>query len=171
MKKQRPSTKIKCDSCGLNMWVRNDYVKKHSGKCMSCQKTGNSNATKHGGARTRLYGIWCGLKYRRYGGDTSVCNDWEDFTVFRDWALSNGYESHLTIDRVRNNIGYCPENCQWITRAENAGKDKRIFTEEMKPVLFKMRKDLGMTQRAFAEHLDVSRNTIQRLEKQVKQTT
>jgi len=151
------------------MWVRNDYVKKHSGKCMSCQKKGNSNARKHGGTNTRLYGIWAGLKHRRYGGNTSVCDDWVDFTAFRDWALLNGYENHLTIDRVRTSIGYCAENCQWITRAENAGKDKKIFSEEMKPVLFKMRKDLGMTQREFASHLDVSRNTIQRLEKQQKQ--
>lgn len=153
------------------MNVRNDYVEKHSGVCMSCQKTGNSNAKKHGGVGTRLYNIWVGLKHRKYGGNTSICFEWKDFSVFRDWALNNGYRDDLTIDRIRNNIGYCPENCQWITRQENAGKDKKIFDDDMKPYLFKMRKDLGMTQREFANHLDVSRNTIQRLEKQVKQTT
>lgn len=136
---------------------------------MSCQKKNNSSAKKHGFSRTRLHNIWIGLKQRRYGGNTQICEEWKDFLVFKDWADSNGYEEHLTIDRIRTNVGYCPENCQWITREENAGKDKAIFTDDMKPYLFKMRKELGMTQREFAQHIDVSRNTIQRLEKQVKQ--
>lgn len=84
----------------------------------------------HGQKRTRLYTIWSRMKgrcfnpsdaaYPRYGGrGISVCEAWADsFEAFRDWALSNGYEPHLTIDRRDNDAGYSPDNCRWATYAE-----------------------------------------------------
>lgn len=56
--------------------------------------------------------------YFRYGGrGINVCAEWEDFEVFHAWALANGYEAHLTIDRSDVNGNYEPGNCRWITRA------------------------------------------------------
>lgn len=93
--------------------------------------------TKHNGKGTRLYRIWAGMKDRctningkywaRYGGrGIMICEEWKkDFTIFRDWALSHGYEEHLTIDRIDNDKGYFPNNCQWLTLEENAGKSNR----------------------------------------------
>jgi len=90
---------------------------------------------KHGGKGTRLYRIWSLMKnrcynknskdYRRYGQrGIKVCNGWKNnYVVFKDWALANGYKSFLIIDRIDNDGDYEPKNCQWITIAENTAKD------------------------------------------------
>lgn len=89
---------------------------------------------KHGGRYTRLHEIWNSMKkrcnnpnhrfYKYYGGKgVKVCTEWEEsFAAFQQWALSNGYEDHLTIDRIDSSGNYEPGNCQWITAAENTRK-------------------------------------------------
>ncbi len=78
----------------------------------------------------RLYNIWCGIKkrcynpkepcYRYYGAKgITVCNEWlHDFNAFSKWSFQNGYSDLLTIDRIDSNGNYCPDNCRWITHAE-----------------------------------------------------
>ena len=160
---------IDCQKCNKRMEIRSDYIKKHSGICMSCQKKNNSFAKKHGDYKSRLYKIWLGLGHRRYGGfKPSVCDEWKEYPKFKEWALENGYKKELTIDRIDNKKNYYPENCQWITLAENSGKDKKLFTKEEGAEIYKQRKRIGVTQNKMAEILGVSRNTIQRIERKEK---
>lgn len=93
---------------------------------------------KHGDARnehtTRLYRIWAHMKYRCYGSNGKkykyyggrnirVCDEWKnDYAVFKAWALVNGYQDYLTIDRIDNEGHYEPSNCQWLTKSENTRK-------------------------------------------------
>ena len=50
-----------------------------------------------------------------------VCDEWlSNFEVFQEWALANGYKDNLTIERKDNLLGYCPNNCTWITIQEQA---------------------------------------------------
>lgn len=58
--------------------------------------------------------------YIRYGKKgISVCSTWrEQNTSFFDWALDNGYEDSLSIDRINNDGNYEPSNCRWATRKE-----------------------------------------------------
>ena len=82
--------------------------------------------------RSRLYRIWddmigrCyrpgkGKIYARYGGrGITVCEEWKNsFPAFRDWALKNGYNDSLEIDRIDNELGYSPDNCRFVTHRVN----------------------------------------------------
>lgn len=62
--------------------------------------------------------------YQYYGGrGIAICPEWkEDFIAFKTWALSNGYNSNLSIDRIDTNGNYEPKNCRWVdikTQANN----------------------------------------------------
>lgn len=74
----------------------------------------------------RLYRIWSSMKqrcnnpnhkhYKHYGGrGIGICKEWEsDFDVFAEWAMENGYSDTMSIDRIDNDKGYCPDNCRFI---------------------------------------------------------
>lgn len=90
---------------------------------------GECNIT-HGGSKTRLYRIWKQMRircfcvtnptYRFYGArGITICDEWSDFAVFREWALSHGYTDDMSIDRIDGDDNYCPENCRWISKNEN----------------------------------------------------
>lgn len=62
-----------------------------------------------------------GKDWKNYGGKgVKVCEEWlKNPSSFQDWALANGYDKSLSIDRIDSDGDYCPENCRWITIEEN----------------------------------------------------
>lgn len=59
-----------------------------------------------------------------------TCAEWDDFTVFRAFALSHGYRDDLTIDRIDPMGNYCPENVRFIPASEQS--KNRIYTKKRK---------------------------------------
>lgn len=122
-----------CD-CGNKKTTRGDSLT--SGRTRSCGCLVMENSTvsnlSHDSSRTRLYRIYNKMKSRcydsknarfhRYGGrGIIVCQEWlEDFTVFKRWALENGYRDNLSIDRINNDGNYTPDNCRWATKLQQA---------------------------------------------------
>ena len=85
------------------------------------------------GKRISLYNSWCNMKarclnknnpkYPRYGGrGINICDEWLGIKGFNDWANNNGWEQGLSIDRIDNDEGYYPDNCQWISQSSNSRK-------------------------------------------------
>lgn len=60
--------------------------------------------------------------YRFYGEKgIGIYKKWvENPNEFYQWAIANGYDDKLTIDRINEEKDYSPDNCRWITRSENA---------------------------------------------------
>lgn len=109
----------------------------HTGSCdcFTYKFIGNKNK-KHGDAaenKTKLYKIWQSMKNRSKNLKTDharyyaakipncLCDEWrDDYLSFKTWAINNGYEENLSIDRIDNSKGYSPDNCRWIKPEEQA---------------------------------------------------
>lgn len=150
-----------CD-CGSQTIARSGSLR--SGHTTSCGCLRRDNMIKLGYDRkkydsdSRLYHIWQGMRsrcfnanhkrYMDYGGrGITVCEEWEnDFQAFYEWAIANGYDDKLSIDRIDNDKGYSPDNCRWATAKEQNNnkrnvKKERIMTENEKELISSIREN------------------------------
>lgn len=150
-----------CD-CGKKAIVATANLR--SGHTTSCGCT----KIKHGHARKeRLYNIWVGMRqrcrdknahgYENYGGrGIAVCQKWDDYAVFREWAMSAGYQGDLTIDRIDVDGDYCPENCRWVTvfeQANNMTSNRVISFGGKTMTMAQWAKELGLSYRTVNQRI------------------
>lgn len=127
--------------CGNEFEAIGKYLRNGSIKSCGCLKSkrmtehGKAKAT-HGDSKSRLFSIWSGMKkrcyykknigYKNYGGrGIQVCDEWKNnYSTFKLWAMNNGYDESLTLDRVDNDGNYEPNNCKWSTVTEQ-NRNKR----------------------------------------------
>ena len=60
------------------------------------------------------------VRYHRYGGrGITVCHDWFSFAAFYI-DMGPSWRAGLTLDRIDNERGYEPGNCEWRSRKAQA---------------------------------------------------
>lgn len=132
-----------CD-CGNYFICRNYHA--DSGKTKSCgclhRKINSIVHTKDGRSvyNKRLYKIWNCIKTRTrscykgrhlyYDKGVIVCEEWQVYDNFLNWALANGYSDGLCIDRISSNGIYSPQNCRWVTKKENLQNRTNCYTNQ-----------------------------------------
>lgn len=147
--------------CGTRRHVPRYTLLSGASKSCGCSRYTGSNSIgertrKHGDFGTRLYGIWAAMKrrcynpnvkfYHDYGGrGITVCDEWLDYIPFKEWALANGYEEGLTIDRIDVNGNYCPENCRWVTQREQCNNTRKTRIVEYNGKKYTMREIADIT--------------------------
>lgn len=83
-----------------------------------------------------------------------MCDEWlNDGGEFVRWALANGWQKGLTIERVDNDGNYEPSNCKFVTWVEQCKnkRNTRRYTINGKSLMIK----------EWAEELGISVHTIQ----------
>lgn len=68
-------------------------------------------------------------KHLYYDKGIHVCKEWRlSYQRFKMWALDNGYQEELQIDREDNSLGYYPANCRFVTQEINmSNRDNTLF--------------------------------------------
>ena len=162
---RRSGAICKCD-CGETCAVRGmgDLFSGRVTSCRKCQKKNRSEAAKRRWrvnppnikrneygelCKERLYTVWVGMRNRcgkaKAYRDVIVCDEWQDYRVFREWAYSHGYDANApkgkcTIDRINPFGNYEPTNCRFVdmkTQAKNKRSDWLKLDEEARALLLK----------------------------------
>lgn len=103
-----------------------------NGKLKSCGCTHPQKLYKvikhnrHSSTHTKLYTQWLKMKRAVY----PMCTEWEDFTVFQEWALANSYTEDKFLYADYNQLPledriHSPKTCRWITAAEKESIRKK----------------------------------------------
>lgn len=116
-----------CTLCGKQFIATNSTINKAI--ACGCLKGKTIYKWQHHG-NPKLYKKWnhmlsrCNnlkdISYQSYGGrGIQVSSEWRNYDRFYEWAMANGYDEGLEIDRIDVNGNYEPSNCRFVTNKQN----------------------------------------------------
>lgn len=162
------ATKKYCSSACFGIAVSKPKVK--GVKVLMLEERQRIASSLHGDLSSHpLYNAWKNMRrrcdnpktgfYKNYGGrGISVCDDWKNsFNSFLNWALNNGWQEGLTLDRIDNEGDYAPDNCQWITRSDqlrNRRNNRYVTFNGRTKVAADWAERLGLSYSAFLKRLN-----------------
>ena len=109
--------------------------------------------------------------YKRYGArGITVCEEWRDTAIvsigkarysrgninFQMWAIENGYNDSLTIDRINNDKGYTSSNCRWVSmkvQSNNRCSNHLINYKNKKVTISQLSEETGISQNVLWKRL------------------
>lgn len=104
----------------------------------------------YNGMKARCYNVKSD-GYKRYGKrGIKICDEWlgdEGFENFYQWAIENGYDKGLTIDRIDNYGNYEPLNCRWAdayTQSNNRTVNIHVYYKGESITLSMFAKKIGI---------------------------
>lgn len=156
----------KCQMCKTTHERRIDsLLSGQSNKCKQCADllttTRNVASATHGESQTPLHKLW-GLMKRRVKDPEKnylklgiqVCKEWADsYEMFRDWALANGYDESLTIERNDPRGNYEPSNCTFITNKEQQANKLNTIRLPDGSMAWDLAQSNGITRAAFDKRI------------------
>lgn len=129
--------------CGKDVYLPANKVNSFHTKSCGCKSKefiSNKNST-HRLSKHPLFKVWANIisrcyaeyssKYKRYGArGVRMCDLWKNnFIEFYNWALSNGWERGMQIDKdlIPKKLGipallYSPETCCIVTNKQNCNE-------------------------------------------------
>ena len=91
--------------------------------------------------------------YAFYGGrGIKVCAEWHNIAAFERWTIETGFQHGMTLERRDVNGDYCPENCTWATKKQQANNRRNTLRIEYRGEIH--------TVSEWAEIIGVCRSTI-----------
>lgn len=137
-------------SCGNKCVAPTGALKCGDTRSCGCLRQSGKNRIQHGGAKTRIYAIWCGIRsrctnpnnwaYKWYGArGIRMCSGWDSFPNFLKDMGEPPTNKH-SVDRINNDgnysCGHCEQcrennwdaNCKWSTQKEQANNSRKNHT-------------------------------------------
>ncbi len=132
---------MRCD-CGKELFLKPVKVIKGLVRSCGCTEKEEDQGNKQPDERClKLHDIWLEMRAKCRPDRTKaasdrdtpcgikVCDEWDSFESFADWARNNGYQDGYTIERISARGDYCPENCTWIPEVKPVRRRKILWAE------------------------------------------